>query len=102
MATSDAATRPAGTGGGAQGEVPESHIAAIRAGLQVRHAEDYGDDWAKAPPALSPRAGLMVAFRAAVETLRDHALAAVLLGVVIAWMSVRAIDRARDRRLEPA
>ncbi len=77
-------------------------MAAIRAGLGVSHVEAPDADRAEPPLALSPRAGLMVAFRATVETLRDHALAAVLLGIVIAWMSLRAIDRTRRAEAEPA
>ncbi len=39
----------------------------------------------------------MVAFRAAVETLRDHALAAILVGILTAWLSVKALDRVREQ-----
>lgn len=65
-------------------------MAALRAGTAAQQSEPT----VRPRPAarLTPRQGLAVAFRAAVEMLRDHAFAGVVLGVLIAWLSLRRLD----------
>ncbi len=89
-----AAPRPDAPGGrwvSAAVTATHGELAALRAGATARQTQPV----IRPRPAarLTPRQGLAVVFRAAVEMLRDHALAAVVLGVLIAWLSVRRLDR---------
>ena len=48
---------------------------------------------------LSPLEGLMVSFLSTSETITDHAVSAVILGVIIAWLAVAGVGKRQRRRL---
>ncbi|MEX2653121.1 MAG: hypothetical protein WD473_11850 [Acidimicrobiia bacterium] len=51
---------------------------------------------------IDPREQLSIAFRAVAETLESQILQAVILGVIVATLTLIGVDRVWDRRLAPS
>jgi hypothetical protein len=48
----------------------------------------------------SPTQGLMATFSTSTETLQTHGVSVLLLGLLVAWLSVRGLGRSRWTRKE--
>ena len=62
---------------------------------------DDNDDGAGVPRATTtpkPVTNLATGFLSAAETVRDTAVSAVMLSLVVAWLGLRAIDEGEKRR----